>query len=243
MMAYQDGFVVSVIHDGHPIRESRGQDGMRTCVLPFDSEYKLRLKNPSFQRAQARVYIDDTPVLSEGRSFLIGANSHVDIERFVDSLFEGRRFKFVPVSHQDVQDPTNKANGIIRVEFQPMTVKFDPEPLIFRSKGLNTRDLGITYASNSVNCCCTATASAGATVEGSYSAQQFTQSKEKLEPAGMPVTIQIQLRGPQPSRATKRWIVDGDRVCYEGKELLDVDQIMVTSSGNYVLFLDRSVVM
>lgn len=118
-MAYQDGFVVSILRNGHPVRETRGDNGLRTCVMPFGTEYKIRIKNSSADYVKACVYIDDTPVIAADKTFLIEPRSHVHLERFVEDLKEGRRFKFVELGHGDVQDPTNKRNGIIRVELQP----------------------------------------------------------------------------------------------------------------------------
>jgi len=109
---YKDGFVLSIMRDGRPLRESG-----RTVRMPFDSEYKIRLKNKNGKSCKARVTIDGTPVSQLG-DFVISSFGTLDLERFVnDSLNKGKMFKFVSAKSGEVQDPTNSDNGLIRVEF------------------------------------------------------------------------------------------------------------------------------
>lgn len=109
---YKDGFVLSIMRDGRPLRESG-----RTVRMPFDSEYKIRLKNKLGKSCKARVTIDGTPVSQLG-DFVISSWGTLDLERFVnDSLNKGKKFKFVSAKSGEVQDPTNSDNGLIRVEF------------------------------------------------------------------------------------------------------------------------------
>jgi len=57
--------------------------------------------------------------VSQLGDFIITAGGTVDLERFVDrSLTEGKRFKFVTLDHEDVDDPTSSDNGIIEVQFR-----------------------------------------------------------------------------------------------------------------------------
>ena len=121
---YRDKFVLSIIHDGHPVKETgyRGSiniyKGYTAVALPFDSEYKIRLKNKNDRSCTARIFIDDKQVSKLG-DFIINANGTIDLERFVDSSLErGKRFKFVPLDHPGVDDPTSSDNGIIKVEFR-----------------------------------------------------------------------------------------------------------------------------
>ena len=114
---YRDKFILSVIHDGHPVKEV-GNWGSKEVAIPFDSEYKLRLKNKNDKSCTARVFIDDKRVSQLG-DFILHAGRTIDLERFVDrSLQNGNRFKFVTLDHSDVDDPTSSENGIIRVEFR-----------------------------------------------------------------------------------------------------------------------------
>ena len=116
-MMYKDKFVLSIIHDGYPVKETGGRYN-RQVALPFDGEYKIRLKNKNDRSCTARVFIDGKKVSMLG-DFVITAKGSVDLERFVDaSLKRGKKFKFVSLDHKDVDDPTSSDNGIIKVEFR-----------------------------------------------------------------------------------------------------------------------------
>jgi len=113
---YRDKFVLSVIHDGHPVHETG--HGVKEVAIPFNSEYKIRLKNKHSRSCTARVFVDGRKV-SELGDFIIGGGGTIDLERFVDrSLLEGKKFKFVSLDHDDVSDPTSSDNGLIKVEFR-----------------------------------------------------------------------------------------------------------------------------
>lgn len=119
-MMYDQQFVLAVIHDGCPVREIGGK-----VTLPFNSEYKIRLKNKNSVRAKARVWIDGRKASTLG-DFIIHPGETLDLERFLDeSMSEGRRFKFVPISDGRVNDPTDSDNGIIKVEFYKENISAD----------------------------------------------------------------------------------------------------------------------
>ena len=132
---YKDKFVLSVLHDGHPVREfESGRD--KKIALPFDSEYKIRLKNKNNRGCTAKVFIDDKQVSKLG-DFIINANGTIDLERFIDSSLErGKKFKFVPLDHPDVDDPTSSDNGIIKVEFRLARkkngIKIKTDPIVWK---------------------------------------------------------------------------------------------------------------
>jgi hypothetical protein len=113
MMAYDSQFVLAIMHNGSPVREISGK-----VTLPFNSEYKIRLKNKhDYLRAKARVWVDGRKASNLG-DFILKPGETLDLERFLDeSMTSGRRFKFVPVSDSRVNDPTDEENGIIKVEF------------------------------------------------------------------------------------------------------------------------------
>ena len=114
---YRDKFVLSVIHDGHPVKET-GRKWVREVAIPFDNEYKIRLKNKNDRSCTARVFIDDKRVSQLG-DVIVTAGGTIDLERYIDrSLEKGKKFKFVPLDHQDVDDPTSSSNGVIKVEFR-----------------------------------------------------------------------------------------------------------------------------
>lgn len=126
---YKDKFVVSVIHDGSPLKET-GPKHRREVSIPFNSEYKIRIKNKNEKGCTARVYVDGKRVSALG-DFILQPRVQLDLERYVDRcLTDGRKFKFVPLDHPDVDDPTSSDNGIIKVEFRmarnkPISIKPD----------------------------------------------------------------------------------------------------------------------
>jgi len=120
---YKDKFVLSVIHDGSPVKET-GRRSKKEVAIPFGSEYKIRLKNKNNRSCTARVFIDGRKV-SELGDFIIYDGGSMDLVRFVDrSMTDGRKFKFVSLDHEDVDDPTSSDNGIIKVEFR-LAKQFD----------------------------------------------------------------------------------------------------------------------
>lgn len=121
---YNDGFVVA-IKVGDRFVEERGDSKF---VVPFDSEYTVRLKNRNSRKAVARIYIDGEEVNKLG-SFILDANATLDLERFVDKLDAGNKFRFVPLSNSGVKDKNNGENGIIEARFQ--LVKPVEKPIIY----------------------------------------------------------------------------------------------------------------
>jgi hypothetical protein len=114
---YRDKFVLSVIQDGRPVKET-GDRWKKEVSIPFDSEYKIRLKNKNDRSCTARVFIDGKKVSQLG-DVIVTAGGTIDLERYIDrSLVQGKKFKFVPLDHPDVDDPTSSSNGIIEVEFR-----------------------------------------------------------------------------------------------------------------------------
>lgn len=176
-MMFNNQFVLAIKSKGKVLRESQG------CVhLPFNSEYALFMKNNHSCRASCSVDIDGTNVLGD-HELIIPAYGCIDLERFIvdGDMNKGKKFKFVPLSHKDVQDPTSSENGIVKVtfwkEFQPYIIpqftytndSYGSCPGILRSKTVSS---GITFSSNVAYSCCASYD--GATVEGSDSNQQFS---------------------------------------------------------------------
>ena len=201
--AIQQDFTLTVLKDNNPVREFNGQ-----VAIPFNTEYKLRLKNNHQRRCSATVYIDGAKV-SEMGNFIINGNDILDLERFLnDSLTEGKRFKFVPLNHPDVDDPSRAENGIIKVEFKveklqqimPRERYYKPLELEWESTtDMSEVDLyvgsfiittGTNLATiNSTTILCSNT-SAGATIPGSFSNQSFY----KIDFDGEDEIITIQLK-------------------------------------------------
>jgi len=239
-MAYRDSFIVSVLVNDKPLREYNS-DGNRTCKIPFGSEYKLRLKNKSDARAMASISIDGTDVLT-GKKIILGKGETVEIERFVDSLSGGRKFKFISLEEGantgEIQDPTSEDNGLVEVKFfkekiikktiqvsgkrnnirrkrklggqcckgtsnnfysggTTFTNNFDTNFQTFGScsGGAVSTETGRSISEDSLQDSLDFESEKGATVEGSYSSQQFNIG-EYFETYAIPTTIKIYLEAP-----------------------------------------------
>ena len=112
---YRNGFIIAVKNDrGQVLREAEGQH----VYLPFNSEYKIFLKNDHPRRALVKIRIDGTDILG-GQGLVLSPFSESEIERFVldGNLSKGKKFKFVSLNDSKVQNPTSSKNGFIEVEF------------------------------------------------------------------------------------------------------------------------------
>ena len=212
--ATQEDFTITVLKDNMPVREFSNE-----VAIPFNTEYKLRLKNSNHRRCSATVWIDGAKV-SEIGNFIIDSADHLDLERFLDkSLIEGKRFKFVPLDHPDVDDQNRAENGLIKVEFRlEKLAEIMPKDFYYK-KGIITIDGDGVYwlpdgsllftTDTSINAVvdtndytlisnasqvtlCSAT-NAGATVPGSYSGQSFY--KVDFDGGDEIITIQLRMVG------------------------------------------------
>lgn len=204
---YRDGFVVAV-RVGDRFAEERG-DG--NFVVPFSSEYSIRIKNRNNRKAVARVYIDGEEVNKMG-SFILDANGVLDLERFVSDLAKGNKFRFVPLNNTKVKDKNNGENGAIEVRFQ--LVKPVELPIIYHNYTTHyVNDIrpyfwnNVSYTVSSTptrgSSCAPATSDCsqvfncsssekGATVEGSSSGQKFSYSYVgELDPKETAIRVQL----------------------------------------------------
>lgn len=128
MMAFQEGYVLSIVSNGKTQREFN-ENGIRTVKLPFGSEYSLRLKSTHHVRSLAEVTLDGVNICASGEGkFILPANDSIRIERFVGDLKKGKKFKFESLEKATregtAQDPTSSENGLIRVRFWKELVKY-----------------------------------------------------------------------------------------------------------------------
>lgn len=113
-MMYQNKFVVVVkSQDGKILRENGD-----IVYTPFGEEYSLQFKNLNSRKAVVTVEIDGEDVLN-GRRLIIDANQSINLERFVDNLNEGNKFKFIK-KIKEIQEHRGDHidDGFIRVTFQ-----------------------------------------------------------------------------------------------------------------------------
>ncbi len=192
---------VNILHKGEILKEISGE-----VWLPFDQEYSIRLQNYANVRAVAKIFIDGIKVSNMGE-IVIPSSGKIDLERFLDhSLTEGKRFKFVPITHSEVQDKGSLENGKIRIEIQKekkaKVIEILPLPKIEYDCPCPDRNPcsrwfpnTFTMSDSSVNFSniITTSSSMGATIGGSSSNQRFTQISLDLEDA---ITIlEFRLRG------------------------------------------------
>jgi hypothetical protein len=207
---YKDKFVLTVLNNDSVLREY-GPSYDRKVGIPFNSEYKIRLRNKNDVDCSARVFIDGSLISNFG-DFIINSNSFIDLERFViDSLDNGNKFKFVPLTNSNVNDPYSCDNGIIKVEFRLARNKIlrieksnyigknswyipsqSYEPIIYDKDRTYFYDpRRFTYCSSNVDnikSCCSIDENisycdniSGSTVEGNSSNQSFSYSNIEIE--------------------------------------------------------------
>ena len=115
MDMYSNNFVVSV----HVNRKPQNELKNGVVPIPFGSEYTIRLRNKhKNRRAVAKITIDGEEV--SGQGIIIPANSHIDLERWVDKPV---KFKFVSIDSPDAVDfgkngdNDDKQKGVVLVSF------------------------------------------------------------------------------------------------------------------------------
>ena len=209
-MAYANpGYVASIILKNKPQREFN-RDNHRTVVVPFDSEYSLLLKNTTPRRAKVVVEIDGMNVMSGEGSLILSAHESMTLERFVDSLTAGKKFKFVSKEKAAAlghSDPTSSELGKVKVSFYSELVPVMIQPTYYlRHQFVNhlnhpIQECGELFGStNSVNC------SVGGTVDGSTSTQQFIVG-DYFATEPLPTVIELYLVG-QVSEEPWRLVFD-----------------------------------
>ena len=113
---YSNKLVCSV-KVGRKILREKVRDNESTVFIPFGSEYSLMLKNLGGRNAVVYIEIDGKKASQNG--FYIRAGQTADIERFVESLTEGRRFKFIEKTEEISDFRGDRVDdGIIRVTWQ-----------------------------------------------------------------------------------------------------------------------------
>ena len=110
-MTYKKNFVAVIKVNGQVLRESND-----TVELPFGAEYSVLLKNLDSVRMQARISVDGKDATGW---LIIGPGQAVDVERFIENLEIGNRFKFIERSEAvEAHRGVKPEDGLIRVEFK-----------------------------------------------------------------------------------------------------------------------------
>jgi hypothetical protein len=219
-MIYRSGLVAAVKCNKKVLREREG-----SVTLPFGSEYSLLIKNIQNLRAEVGITIDGQDVMG-GRKLIVNSNSEVELERFVDNLSSGRKFKFIERT-EDIENyrGVKVCDGLIRVEYAyeripDLTTKAHYET--WKYNRTDTPYFGIDYnmfttcnsGESVVRTRSVSSNDVGITVHGSESLQQFSES------VGFPTestshVIILQLKGHTADNVpvTKPLTVKTKRTC------------------------------
>lgn len=180
------------------------------CVsvsLPFDTEYKINLKNNESRRALVNIRVDGRAATGEG--LVLRSYERVDLERFIDNgdLRKGKRFKFVALDEElkkSRQASSDDGTIVVTVQYEKRsepTVRYR-EPSRSTNVYSTTSEFLNNKSSTAYHADGTATVTSGiysgVTVEGSDSRQRFETTKiDELENAS--TTITLKLSGYYPS--------------------------------------------
>jgi len=118
-MMHYDQYVVAITNpNGKAYREFESErltNGRKSKIyLPFDSEYKILIKNNSDRRAKLTIDLDGTSISGMG-GLILDAYKTESLERFVDVA---KKFLFVRKNDERVSDPTSGENGILKVRIE-----------------------------------------------------------------------------------------------------------------------------
>jgi hypothetical protein len=117
-MMYQDKLVAVVKCGGRILRERDIRSGDATVLIPFGDEYSIEMQNLYTERAVVSITIDGVDVLC-GRKIILDPNKRFELERFLDDLSAGNRFKFIQKTAQIIEARGDKLDdGFIRIEWQ-----------------------------------------------------------------------------------------------------------------------------
>lgn len=110
-MTYKKAFVAAIKVGGKILRETQDR-----VELPFGSEYSILLKNLDTVRMQARISIDGKDATGW---LVIQPGSDIEVERFIEDLDRGNRFKFIERTERIEQHRGIKIeDGLVRIEFK-----------------------------------------------------------------------------------------------------------------------------
>lgn len=109
---YKNSFVAAIKVNGKILREQ-----IDKVFLPFNSEYSIILKNlDKSRRAEVYIKIDSKDVLNG--SLIMHPDSEIELERFVESLDSGYKFKFIERTEKiENHRGITLSDGLIEISF------------------------------------------------------------------------------------------------------------------------------
>ena len=200
-MVFHQQLVAVIKHNGRILREDKG-----TVLLPFGAEYSILLKNLNAYKAAVTISIDGQDVL-DNRQIIVYPNSETEIERFLDDLNKGNKFRFIQKTQKIQEHRGDRVDdGIVRIEYQfeepvriapvwaKSTLGYPSTNGTWYCDNLNGTQVSNTAATYNVR---GITSSApqvdeGITVKGSESTQQFQEAYiGRLNPEKHVVTLAL----------------------------------------------------
>lgn len=109
---YKNSFVAAIKTNGKILREQ-----IDKVFLPFNSEYSILLKNlDKSRRAEVYIKIDGKDVLNG--SLIMQPDSEIELERFVESLDSGYKFKFIERTEKiEKHRGIELSDGLVEISF------------------------------------------------------------------------------------------------------------------------------
>ena len=125
-MAYNNKFVVTVLINGKPAKETHGN----IVEIPYGTNFTLRFRNKHDRRAVVKFSIDGEDASNNG--YIIPANSFIDIERFASTP---RKFVFVEQNSEAAIDygkngEPNSSTGLVLATFYLEMVELANVPYV-----------------------------------------------------------------------------------------------------------------
>lgn len=117
-MVYRNNFIAVIKCNNKVLREQYDKDHDENVVfIPFNEEYSILLKNKDSRRACVSIEIDGECITNAG-DIIVPANGEVTLERFLDDLNSGNKFKFLKKIKEIVEHRGDRVDdGIIRIEY------------------------------------------------------------------------------------------------------------------------------
>ena len=78
------------------------EDPKGEIVVPFDSEFKIRVINKNDRKIGFDLYIDGVKATKAGR-IIVNAHDRIDLERWVENDDSGTKFRFVPKTSEEAK--------------------------------------------------------------------------------------------------------------------------------------------
>jgi len=108
-MTFKERFVFVVKSQGRILRERDGG-----VEIPFGTNYSLLLKNLESRKALVDVQIDGKSI---GKRLIIEPNTTIELERFLEDLNQGNKFRFIQKTKEVIEHRGDRIDdGIVRVE-------------------------------------------------------------------------------------------------------------------------------